>query len=299
MSTQTNKITPFYFDSQELQQLAEKHRPEFLSADPFPHVVIDNFLPDDILDQIVEEFPGPEDDAWTLWGPGDIKHTHNRNIEKLGTSNEQAFGPLTRHIMAQLNSYTFVQFIQELTNSRYIMVDPSYNGCGLHSTGRGGKLMVHVDGNRHPNSFSGLMHQRLNLILYINKDWKEEYGGHLELWNRDASECVKKVSPVFNRCLIFETGSYSYHGHPSPMTCPEGRRRNSLAVYYYQLQRDADVDYGGMQYAVKWAGTQEGDSGLRSKDWLWILKVEGTILVKRLLPPILLDMIRNIRNKKT
>ena len=93
-----------------------------MNAEPFPHVVIDNFLPDEILEQIVEEFPGPEENAWTLWGPGDIKHTRNRNIEKLGTSNEEAFGPLTRHFMAQLNSYTFVQFIQELTKSKYIIV---------------------------------------------------------------------------------------------------------------------------------------------------------------------------------
>jgi Rps23 Pro-64 3,4-dihydroxylase Tpa1-like proline 4-hydroxylase len=291
------KITPFYFNSSDLQKLAEKHRSDFLDAGPFPHVVIDNFLPEEVLNQIVDEFPGPDEDAWTMWGPGDIKHTKNKNVEKLGTSDEEVFGPMTRHFMAQLNSYTFVQFMEELTKSPYIIVDPAYNGCGLHSTGRGGKLMVHVDGNRHPNTFSGMMHQRFNLILYLNKDWEEEYGGHLELWNRDATECIKKVQPIFNRCLIFDTGSFSYHGHPEPLACPEGRRRNSLAVYYYQLQRDVDASYSGMQRTVKWAGTQDGDSGWRSKDWMWILKVESTVLAKRLLPPIVADMIRSIKRK--
>jgi Rps23 Pro-64 3,4-dihydroxylase Tpa1-like proline 4-hydroxylase len=89
---------------------------------------------------------------------------------------------------------------------------------------------VHADFNRHEKLN---LDRRLNLLLYLNRDWKEEYGGHLQLWTRDMGRCVVKVLPVFNRCVVFSTTDFSYHGHPDPLTCPPGRTRKSIAMYYY------------------------------------------------------------------
>jgi len=259
------KIPAFYFDQQSLHQIADKYRADFSTAKPFPHVVIDNFVSDEILNIVGDEFASITQMDWVFSGPGKTKNTHDKNIEKVGMSNESNFGPFTRHFMGQFNSNTFIQFLESLTQSPPIIVDPSYHDCGLHSTGRGGKLMVHTDTNRHPIKKGYLIHQRFNLILFINKDWPEEYGGHLELWNRDASRCEKRILPIFNRCVIFDTGQYSYHGHPWPLTCPQDRRRNSLAIYYYVLSRSSDQNYSGMQERVNWAETTPEEKEWRER----------------------------------
>ena len=100
----------------------------------------------------------------------------------------------------------------------------------MHQIVRGGKLAIHADFNTHRRY--GL-DRRLNLLLYLNKNWREEYGGHLELWDRNMSGCQAKVLPVFNRVMIFSTTDYTYHGHPDPLNCPDGMTRKSLALYYF------------------------------------------------------------------
>ena len=100
----------------------------------------------------------------------------------------------------------------------------------MHLIEPGGFLKIHVDFNWHERL---KLDRRLNLLLYLNRDWPEEYGGHLELWNHDVSRCVKRILPIFNRCVIFNTSESSHHGHPDPMKCPPGRCRKSLALYYY------------------------------------------------------------------
>ncbi|MDP3920764.1 MAG: 2OG-Fe(II) oxygenase [Candidatus Omnitrophota bacterium] len=281
-SIPTEKIPAFYFDAQELLQVADKYRDEFASAKPFPHVVIDNFMPPEILDIAVDEFPAINQIKWKLWGPGETENTGDKNIEKVGVANDAKFGPFTRHFMGQLISSTFLRFLKSLTRATDLLVDPSFNGCGLHSTGRGGKLMIHTDTNRHPIKSGDMIHQRYNLILFLNKDWREEYGGHLELWNRDATQCEKRILPIYNRCVIFDTGTYSYHGHPQPLTCPEGRRRNSLAVYYYALNRTPNPHYKGMQRHVAWVETTPEEKKWKAAQTQMPRKIMK--LLKRLTP---------------
>src|SRR4029453_1774460 len=150
-------IPGFYFDSARLNELSASKRDEFLNGKPFPHVVIDGFVDTEILDRVAKEFPGPDDPAWKLWGPGPTRQPHNRRIEKLGLSAEDGFGPLTRHLMHVLNSRPVIKFIENLTGAAGIFPDPSFNACGLHSTGPGGRLMIHVDQNRWP--VRGQLHQ--------------------------------------------------------------------------------------------------------------------------------------------
>ena len=107
---------------------------------------------------------------------------------------------------------------------------------------RGGRLGIHADFNRHPR-FD--LDRRLNLLVYLNKDWREEYGGHLELWNRGMTHCEVKILPVFNRVVLFSTTDFTYHGHPDPLACPEGMTRKSLALYYYTNGRPTDEVSGG------------------------------------------------------
>ena len=139
-------------------------------------------------------------------------------------------GDQTRLLLYQLNGSVFLQFLEQLTGIDGLIPDPYFGGGGLHQIERGGYLKVHADFNWHPKL---RLDRRLNLLLYLNKDWKEAYGGHLELWSRNMTRCVQRILPIFNRCVIFSTTDTSYHGHPDPLRCPPSITRKSLALYYY------------------------------------------------------------------
>ena len=214
--------SPFALEPEKLEQLAEAHREDYAHAQPFPHVVIDGFLAEEILDQVIAEFPRPEEVDWKTFS--------NPAEKKLALKDETQMGPVTRSLLHELNSSVFINFMESLTGIEGLIPDPHFWGGGLHQIRRGGYLKVHADFN----SYTKLrLDRRLNLLLYLNREWKEEFGGHLELWNRDMSHTEKRVLPVFNRCVIFSTTDYSYHGHPDPLNCPEDRARKSLALYYY------------------------------------------------------------------
>lgn len=132
----------------------------------------------------------------------------------------------------------FLKFLEELTGITNLISDPSFRGGGLHNIYRGGKLGIHADFNKHERY--GL-DRRLNLLLYLNKEWREEYGGHIELWNREMKQCVRSYLPKFNRVVIFTTTETSFHGHPKPLSCPEYMSRKSLALYYYTNGRPEEV----------------------------------------------------------
>ncbi len=247
----------FFFDSDRLEALAAANRERFIGAEPFQHVVIDDFLPPDVLGPIVEAFPDVDDIEWKQYGPGMTAGRQNTKLDKIGQSNEELFPPLLRHFMGQLNSSVFLRFLEKLTGFERLIPDPSYHECGLHSTGRGGRLMIHTDLDRHPFKDRRL-NQVLNLILFVNPDWKEEYGGHLELRTADRKPHTR-VLPVANRMCLFHTGPRSFHGHPEPLACPEGRRRNSLAIYYYTLVDEAVGKNKERQIAVRWIPTSDED----------------------------------------
>jgi Rps23 Pro-64 3,4-dihydroxylase Tpa1-like proline 4-hydroxylase len=242
-------IPAFYFDPSELARRAEALAGSFETATPFRHIVLEDFVPKEVMELLIREYPGPEAPGWKMHGPGRTTWQRDAESAKLGCDDETRFPPFTRHFMAQLNSGVFLAFLERVTGIAHLIPDPTYGHCGLHSTGRGGRLMMHTDVNRHPHGND--MHQVLNLIVYVNPDWKEEYGGHLELWN-EAREVVRRILPSANRAVLFHTGTRSLHGHPHPLTCPPGRRRNSLAVYYYLRERPASVEYEGMQHSVHW-----------------------------------------------
>ena len=257
MSLSTSLSPYFFFEPEVLDDIVERHRGRFQTAEPFPHLSFDDFLPPDVIAKLVEEFPKPEDPNWEFHGPGPTERREERHLDKLAQSNDQFFPPFIRHFMSQLLSQTFLHFLEALTGYDNLIPDPTYNHCGLHSTGSGGRLMIHTDFDRHPFADRRII-QVLNLILFLNPDWKEEYGGHLELRTAEREEHTQ-ILPIANRVVLFYPGPKSFHGHPEPLTCPLDLRRNSLALYYYRLaDPNAEVE-DARQMSVRWVPTSEDD----------------------------------------
>lgn len=205
-----------------LRELADSHAATYSSAQPFAHVQFDDFLPAEVARKMVADFPGPGEVDWIRF--------RNRDEHKLAASRESLIPPSIRNVLYALNSQTFLTFLEKLTGIHGLIADPYFKGGGMHQTERGGKLGVHIDFNRYDHLS---LYRRLNVLIYLNEDWREDYGGALELWSQDGKRCEKRINPLFNRCVIFNTIETSYHGHPHPLTCPEGRTRRSVALYYY------------------------------------------------------------------
>ncbi len=243
-----------------LLQTALRHRRAFQEATPFPHVAIDGLFPEEVLTGVVEELPPRSAGQWTRWGSGS-RFEESEVSAKLAMWREAVVGPVTRNFMLQLNSALFLEFLTVVSGAKpnSLIGDPTFRGGGLHSIGPGGRLLVHADAERHPLGMPFC--QKLNLIIYLNKDWPEAYGGHLELWSRDGSECVQRIAPLFNRTVIFESGTNTYHGHPRPLTCPPDRGRYSLAAYYYAINRAKDENYTGFQTRVRWIHDEPAEPG--------------------------------------
>jgi Rps23 Pro-64 3,4-dihydroxylase Tpa1-like proline 4-hydroxylase len=280
--TDSGTIRTSYFDPERLQSLAGQYRLEYGSAQPFPHVVIDDFLSEEDLDVVLEEFLQAQDEAW--------RQFDNPREKKLAERRETSFGPFTRHLLAaNFNSSVFLEFLESLTGIEGLIPDPYYEGGGLHQIVPGGFLKVHADFNWHKEL---KLDRRLNVIVYLNREWKEEYGGHLELWNREMTKCERRVLPIFNRCVIFSTTDFSYHGHPEPLTCPQGMTRKSLALYYYSNGRPAEELSDAHSTLF-----QSRPGEVMRRDFAE-MKRKPEALVKSLLPPIVTDVIVSRRARR-
>jgi Rps23 Pro-64 3,4-dihydroxylase Tpa1-like proline 4-hydroxylase len=270
----------FRLDVDHLKTLALAYREKYAKAKPFPHFVIDNFLPESLLDDVLTEFPNPKQIDWqTFKTPAE---------RKLASNHEQQMGDATRLLLYSLNSSTFITFLESLTGIDGLLPDPHFEGGGLHQIEKGGFLKMHVDFNQHKKL---RLDRRLNFLLYLNKDWKEEYGGHLELWDQNMTQCEEKILPVFNRCVVFSTTDFSYHGHPEPLTCPEDRTRKSLALYYYSNGRPADETLGAAHTTIFQTRPQDSFQLTGSSD-----TTVKTVL-KKLIPPILVDTYNAFKGK--
>jgi hypothetical protein len=223
-------IPAFSFDRSEMIGLAERLAPTFRSAEPFPHIAIPNFLPEDVAHAVAAEFPGVSDIDWRMVGPGPSLQTDDPTIEKMTSVRAADFPPLIRHVMHEFNSSEFLDFVSTISGYKRLFTDPRFEGGGLHSTGNGGRMMIHADGSRNDNP---KLVKALNLVYYATPGWREAWGGHFELWDADAQRMVKKIAPTFNTALLFFTGPTAFHGHPWPTKSPRDVRRNSLSVFYY------------------------------------------------------------------
>ena len=270
--------TADYLNTQykDLASVAQQYANQYQTADPFPNIYFQDFFEPVVLDAILEEFPDLEK-------KGDFKYNTPNEI-KLASKGERRFGPVTKAFTHFLNSEPFLEFLQVLTGiEEVLMPDPYFEGGGFHQTKPGGFLKIHADFNKHRKT--GL-DRRLNVLVYLNKEWKDEYGGHFELWNRDMTKCVSKVPPLFNTMALFTTSDYSYHGLPNPLTCPPDRSRKSLALYYYSNGRPAHEINTGLEDHTTLFRERKGEA-VDAKMKAFNKKAAVKDFVKDLIPPII------------
>jgi hypothetical protein len=263
----------------EFPKPTQAERDAYNQAQPFPHTVIDGLFPHDLLDQVLAEFPKPGEIDWIRFDSAKEK--------KLGYKVDNRIGEMPRRFLAFLNSAPVLQYVEELTGIEGLIPDPYFLGGGLHQIERGGFLKIHADFNWHKKM---KVHRRINLLIYLNKDWEEEFGGHLELWDKDMKGCLKKILPIFGRCVIFNTTDFAYHGHPNPLQCPEGRTRKSIALYYYSSSRPKEeISDTHTTLFMK----RDGD------EWKEGAFEKAESFLNKLTPPIFADIGRALKGKKT
>lgn len=225
LTTAASQILDLEAYTRQLPELQTRYQ----QADPYPHIVLDNFLNPELLSKCVDEFDQLNNsDGW-------INYVHF-NEKKRGLNKAELLPLQIRSTIEALNTPAFLQFLSQLTGIQNLQRDDLHEGGGIHQSTRGGFLKMHADFTVHPHHRH--WQRRINVLVYLNPGWKEEWGGKLELWDRAMKGCVESILPVFNRCVIFNTDHDSYHGHPEPMTCPEGTYRRSIALYYYTIEEN-------------------------------------------------------------
>lgn len=204
---------------------------KFSNARPYPHIIIDNFFNSGYAETLNQEFPGKEWDKWMSYhNPIEIKKVMDQ-VDEMPEN--------IKNVFYQLNHPNFIEKIKIITGIENLEYDPHLHGGGLHFHPPGGKLYLHLDYSIHPLSGK---ERRINIIIYMNKNWDSKEGGNLELWSAGLRECAQVVECSFNRAVIFQTFDESWHGLPQAVTREEGRK--SLAVYYVSDPRpDATLRY--------------------------------------------------------
>ena len=225
--------------------VTEKEINEYNQAQPFPHIVIDNFLPPSILNGVIDDFRNHND-----WGWDNSQYSQQHQVKKFFSPwNENGSNTLpinTKLILNYLNSPETISMLEKLTGINGLIADPTLLGGGMHKIDSGGKLSIHADSRKHAVTGN---YRRINLLVYLNKNWNSEWGGSLQLWNNEMTTMVQDIQPFFNRVVIFNTGGDTYHGHPHALNTPEGVSRISLALYYY-TKENPDTDENNVTSAV-------------------------------------------------
>jgi hypothetical protein len=222
----------YFIDKYYNRDWLTRAKEEYNNADPFPHIVIDNFLPDDVLNKVLGSFPKANELEWETF--------NNHNEMKLGSRHEIQLPQVARNVIADLNSGHVLDWLEMLTSVSGLIADTRLVGGGMHQILNGGKLGIHLDFNIERRT---KLSRQLNLLLYLNKDWDDSYEGHLEMWDETKTKCIKTVAPIFNRCVIFNTTGKSWHGHPIPLNTPGGVTRKSIALYYYNVSTQEVVPH--------------------------------------------------------
>lgn len=206
--------------------LGQNYAESYQTAGPYNHICIDNFLPEAVLERVLE-------DLATL---PDAEASFQRAQENLKSSySPERLPDYTRHLFYAFNSLPFLMFLEEMTGIKGLIPDPFYIGAGIHKTKNGGHLDIHADFNLHRQMN---VERRLNVLIYLNRNWQEEWGGSFEVWDKEMTRKEASFVPTFNRMVCFSTGSDTFHGNPEPVNHPDGEARQSIALYYYTATWD-------------------------------------------------------------
>lgn len=209
---------------------------EYQKNQPYPHISIDEFFHENFIAELIGDYPTVSSPAWKR-ASFDPQHEE----EKLSLDQIEDLPLSIRNVILALNSPLFLNFLERLTEIDGLIPDPYLAGGGLHMLPRGGRLGIHADFNIHEKL---KLDRRLNLLLYLNHNWKPEWGGELELWDEEVKTKVRSYPPIANRVVVFSTTDTAFHGHPNPLQCPKGIYRKSIALYYYTNGRPADERSG-------------------------------------------------------
>lgn len=271
----------------DLLKIADLYKNQYFNSKPFPNIHFENFFTPSILESILDEFPD-------LSKVESLIYKNKREI-KLAGKGEIHFGTMTKDFMRFLNSEPFLNFLQILTGTKDSLIgDPYFWGGGQHEIKKGGLLKIHADFNKHP-TFD--LDRRINVLIYLNKEWKEEYGGYLELWDKNMEKCEKRILPQFNTLVVFSTTDFSYHGHPDPLNCPQNMSRKSLALYYYSngrpLSEIKDQSIAHSTLFKERANNMDDKIALKKNKTLNIRSI-----ITLITPPIIIKTMKIIFNKK-
>ena len=261
-----NYINNKYLANNKIEEMREN----YINAKPFPHIELSNFFLIDHVREILNNFP----DLQKI----NTYERKNKNEKKFGLENQEKMPKNISDFILFLNSQVFLKFLQKITGIyETLLPDPYLIGGGLHETKKDGFLKIHSDFYLHQYL---KIDRRLNLLLYLNDDWKDEYGGHLELWDKTMTRCDKKIEFKFNHLCIFSTDNSSFHGYPEPIKCPNEKSRKSIALYYYSNGRPKKELMGSMPNTTNWksrSGKNEVDNKYTIKDFLRKVKILRSI----------------------
>ncbi len=218
-----------YIDIDRLNSDLLSFKEKFQNQQPFNFLFLNNFFKQEMAELLLEQYPSIDQGDWK-----GITYMNQKNKFELSDFHSL---PIFQSVFDELNSQEFIEWLQKLTGiAEPLLGDKSLFGSGLHQSVDGAFLNVHVDYNIHPVS---QLHRRLNVLIYLNKNWKDPYGGNIEFWDfvDNKKKRIASFQPSFNTCVIFETNEISYHGHPKPLSLPKGMSRKSISCYYYTHDR--------------------------------------------------------------
>jgi Rps23 Pro-64 3,4-dihydroxylase Tpa1-like proline 4-hydroxylase len=228
MSAEIIKI----FDDIKYRDLAINYRERYQKNLPYPHIVIDDFLPPEVASMLAKCYPSPDH------SDENFKLHSNNNTYRYFMEDSRHFHINMNLFASAISSRSFLLFLETLTSIPNLISDPFFLGGGAMSSGNGGFLDVHVDFNWNQKLQAW---RRCNALFYLTPHWSEQYGGNLELWSTDASNKVKEVEPKFNRLVVFTTTNNSYHGQPSKLSLPKGMSRNVFSAFYYSTEKSTSI----------------------------------------------------------
>ena len=215
------------------KEIGAKYAETYQSGEPYHHICIDNFLPMEVINKVRADLDSlPE-----------AERAFDAAEEKLKSQyNPDRLPDYSRHLFHSFNSRPFLLFLEEMTGIKNLIPDPYFLGAGIHKTLNGGYLNIHADFNMHTHM---RVERRLNILIYLNPPWKEEWGGSFEIWDKEMTAKKAGFAPTENRMVCFSTGSDTFHGNPEPVNHPDGLPRQSIALYYYTATwDDSRVEHG-------------------------------------------------------
>lgn len=209
-------INPKYTDSKKIEEINQL----FENALYCKHIILDNFFTDETAELLYQNFPPFE-------SLNVIRKSLNEN--KREDYNFDQWHPIFGEVRKTLESKEFGEMISQMTGIEGLFTVSDSLGQGVHQGSQGSYLDVHIDVNVNVEK---KIWRRVNLLIYLNKYWKPEYGGDIELWDVEMKNCVLKYPPSMNKAMIFITDENSPHGY-SKINIPEGESRKSYYAYFY------------------------------------------------------------------